>query len=238
MSFDIFLIAETVPRLLDGLWLTLMLLFGSLLGGAVLAGPTAWMLLHRRRSVAAPARVYVWMFRGTPALVQLFVIYYGLAQFEWLRETAAWTLLREPFWCCILAFSLNSGAYTAEILRGAINGVPREQPEAACALGLSRIQIFRLITWPQALRLALPPYSNEVVGMMKTTALASTVTLADVTGIGETIAAETFAPYEVYLSATAIYLVLAFSLETMLRKIETRLSQKASQAESSESTER
>lgn len=224
MSLDLSLVAETVPRLLDGLWLTLLLLVGSLLGGAVMAGPTTWMLLHRRRWVAAPARVYVWMFRGTPALVQLFVIYYGLAQFEWLRETAAWTLLREPFWCCILAFSLNSGAYTAEILRGAINGVPREQTEAARALGFGRVQIFRMITWPQALRLALPPYSNEVVGMMKTTALASTVTLADVTGIAETIAAETFAPYEVYLSATAIYLVLAFSLEAILRKMETLLS--------------
>ena len=222
MSFDLALIAETFPRLLEGLWLTLLLLGGSLLGGAVLAAPTTWMLLHQNRLIAAPARVYVWMFRGTPALVQLFVIYYGLAQFEWLRETAAWTLLREPFWCCILAFSLNSGAYTAEILRGAILGVPAEQREAARALGLRPTQTFRLVTWPQALRLALPPYSNEVVGMMKTTALASTVTLAEVTGIAETIAAETFAPYEVYLTAAAIYLALAFALERILRAAETR----------------
>ncbi len=225
MSFDFALIAETFPRLVDGLWLTLVLLAVSLLGGAVLAAPTTWMLLHRRRAIAAPARVYVWMFRGTPALVQLFVIYYGLAQFEWLRETAAWTLLREPFWCCILAFSLNSGAYTAEILRGAVNGVPAEQSEAARALGLRPVQNFRLIVWPQALRLALPPYSNEVVGMMKTTALASTVTLAEVTGIAETIAAETFAPYEVYLSAAVIYLIVAFLLERLLRVAEYSISQ-------------
>ncbi|MEO1491350.1 MAG: ABC transporter permease subunit [Pseudomonadota bacterium] len=225
MSFDLSLIAETFPRLLEGLWLTLLLLGGSLVGGAILAAPTTWMLLHRHRLVAAPARVYVWMFRGTPALVQLFVIYYGLAQFEWLRGSMAWTLLREPFWCCILAFSLNSGAYTAEILRGAISGVPDEQREAARALGLRPAQIFRLVLWPQALRLALPPYSNEVVGMMKTTALASTVTLADITGIAETVAAETFAPYEVYLTAAAIYLVLAFSLEALLRKAEAHLSQ-------------
>jgi His/Glu/Gln/Arg/opine family amino acid ABC transporter permease subunit len=223
MSFDLALIAETFPRLLEGVWLTLLLLGGSLLGGAILAAPTTWMLLHRRRWVAAPARTYVWMFRGTPALVQLFVIYYGLAQFEWLRETAAWTLLREPFWCCILAFSLNSGAYTAEILRGAILGVPAEQREAARALGLRPVQIFRLVVWPQAVRLALPPYSNEVVGMMKTTALASTVTLAEVTGIAETIAAETFAPYEVYLTAAAIYLVLSFALQRLLRMAETRV---------------
>jgi His/Glu/Gln/Arg/opine family amino acid ABC transporter permease subunit len=225
MSFDLGLIAETFPRLLEGLWLTLLLLGGSLLGGAMLAAPTIWMLLHRRHLIAAPARIYVWMFRGTPALVQLFVIYYGLAQFEWLRETAAWTLLREPFWCCILAFALNSGAYTAEILRGAILGVPAEQSEAARALGLRRAQTFRLVIWPQALRLALPPYSNEVVGMMKTTALASTVTLAEVTGIAETIAAETFAPYEVYLSAAIIYLAIAFLLERVLRAAETSLRQ-------------
>ena len=225
MSFDLALIAETFPRLLEGMWLTLMLLCGSLLGGAVLAAPTTWMLLHRRRIITAPARVYVWMFRGTPALVQLFVVYYGLAQFEWLRETAAWTLLREPFWCCILAFSLNSGAYTAEILRGAIIGVPAEQSEAARALGLRPVQTFRLVIWPQALRLALPPYSNEVVGMMKTTALASTVTLAEVTGIAETIAAETFAPYEVYLTAALIYLIVAFLLERLLHAAETSTSQ-------------
>ena len=220
MSFDLGLIVETFPRLLDGLWLTLVLLLGSLLGGALLAAPTTWMLLNLNRWIAAPARVYVWMFRGTPALVQLFLIYYGLAQFEWLRDSTAWVLLREPFWCCVLAFSLNSGAYTAEILRGAILGVSVEQREAARALGLGPMRTFRLVIWPQALRLALPPYSNEVVGMMKTTALASTVTLAEVTGIAETIAAETFAPYEVYLTAAAIYLVLAFALERILRAVE------------------
>ncbi len=224
MSFDVALIFETVPLLIEGLWLTLLLLAASLFGGALLAGPVTWLLLQPRQAVNAPARVYVWMFRGTPALVQLFVIYYGLAQFEWLRETAAWTVLREPFWCCVLAFSLNSGAYTAEILRGAINGVDAGQREAARALGLRPSQVFRRVTWPQAIRLALPPYSNEVVGMLKTTALASTVTLAEVTGIAETIAAQTFAPYEVFLAAAVIYLVLAWLCERLLRWQERRVS--------------
>ncbi len=224
MSFDLALILEVVPQLLEGLWLTLVLLVVSLAGGAVLAGPTIWALLRRERAIRAPAQVYVWMFRGTPALVQLFVIYYGLAQFSWLRETAAWTLLREPFWCCVLAFSLNSGAYTAEILRGAIGGVAGAQREQAAALGLSAAQTFRLVVWPQALRLALPPYSNEVVGMLKTTALASTVTLAEITGIAETIAAQTFAPYEVFLAAAAVYLVLAWMCQRVLKWLERRVS--------------
>lgn len=223
MSFDLTLIWDTLPKLLEGLWLTLALLFSSLFFGAFLAAPTVWGLMQPRRPIVVLARLYVWMFRGTPALVQLFVIYYGLAQFAWIRESGAWILLREPFWCCVLAFSLNSGAYTAEIFRGAIGGVDDRQREAARALGLRRSQIFRWIVWPQAVRLAMPPYSNEVVGMLKTTALASTVTMAEITGIAETIAAQTFAPYEVFLSAAIIYLVLAWAAENILKCVERAL---------------
>lgn len=220
MSLDLAIVAESLPRLVEGLALTLALIAMSLVGGAAIAAPAAWLLLRPARWLRGPARLYVWAFRGTPALVQLFVIYYGLAQFEWLRATVAWEVLREPFWCCVLAFSLNSGAYTAEILRGAIAGVPAEQAEAARALGLSRRRIFRLVVWPQALRLALPSYGNEVVGMIKTSALASTVTLAEVTGVAETIAAETFAPYEVFLSAAIIYLALTWIAERAIAAAE------------------
>ena len=223
MSFDVGLILETLPKLLQGLGLTLALLFSALALGALLAAPTIWALMQSNGAIAAAARLYVWMFRGTPALVQLFVIYYGLAQFDWIRDSAAWVVLREPFWCCVLAFSLNSGAYTAEIIRGAIGGVEEGQREAARALGLGRVDIFRLIVWPQALRLALPPYSNEVVGMLKTTALASTVTLAEITGIAETVAAQTFAPYEVFLSAAIIYLLIAWGIERLLKACEQAL---------------
>lgn len=227
MSFDLSLIVETVPKLLSGLGLTLALLGLSLAGGAVIAAPTVWALQRDAGILRKTARVYVWMFRGTPALVQLFLIYYGLAQFAWLRETALWVVLREPFWCCILAFSLNSGAYTAETLRGAINGVSKDQREAARALGFSPSQIFRLVIWPQAVRLALPPYSNEVIGMLKATALASTVTLAEITGIAETIAAQTFAPYEVFLSAALIYLALAWVCQAALKYLEQKFNWQA-----------
>lgn len=219
MSIDVALIVDTLPMLLQGLWLTLQLLLTSLAGGLVLSIPLAFAL-----AIPLPgwmfalnglAQGYIWFFRGTPALVQLFLVYYGLSQFEAVRNSFLWIVLREPFWCCALAFSLNSAAYTAEIIRGAMNGVEKSQREAAFALGLSKLDTFRQVTWPQALRLAIPPYSNEVVGMLKTTALASTVTLAEITGIAETIAAQTFAPYEVFLSAAAIYLILAFLIERL-----------------------
>ncbi len=223
MSFDLPLVWESLPRLTEGLGLTLLLLLCSLTIGMFLAAPTTWALIRGGRTLRSVARTYVWMFRGTPALVQLFVIYYGLAQFAWLRETPVWILLREPFWCCVIAFSLNSGAYTAEILRGAISGVSAGQIEAARALGLHPFTTFVRVVWPQAMRLALPPYSNEVVGMLKTTALASTVTMAEVTGVAETIVAETFAPYEVFLSAAVIYLILARICERGLAAVERAL---------------
>ena len=223
MSFDLLLVWESLPRLTEGLWLTLLLLLCSLSIGLLLAAPTTWALIRGGRPFQGVARAYVWMFRGTPALVQLFVIYYGLAQFAWLRETPVWVLLREPFWCCVIAFSLNSGAYTAEILRGAISGIPAGQIEAARSLSLRPITTFRKVVWPQALRLSLPPYGNEVIGMLKTTALASTVTMAEITGVAETIVAETFAPYEVFLSAAVIYLILVWIFERCLAVVERAL---------------
>ena len=223
MSFDLPLVWESLPRLTEGLWLTLLLLLCSLSIGLLLAAPTTWALIRGGWPLQGVAGAYVWMFRGTPALVQLFVIYYGLAQFAWLRETPVWVLLREPFWCCVIAFSLNSGAYTAEILRGAISGIPPGQIEAARSLSLRPITTFRKVVWPQALRLALPPYGNEVIGMLKTTALASTVTMAEITGVAETIVAETFAPYEVFLSAAVIYLILVWICERCLAVVERAL---------------
>ena len=223
MSFDPSLVWESLPRLTAGLGLTVQLLLCSLFIGLLLGAPTTWALIRGGPALRSVARAYVWMFRGTPALVQLFVIYYGLAQFAWLRETPAWVLLREPFWCCVIAFSLNSGAYTAEILRGAISGVAAGQIEAARSLSLRPVPTFFKVVWPQALRLALPPYGNEVIGMLKTTALASTVTMAEITGVAETIVAETFAPYEVFLSAAVIYLILVWIFERGLAAVERAL---------------
>ena len=128
---------------------------------------------------------YTFFFRGTPLLVQLFLFYYGLAQFEAVRESIFWPYLREAYWCALLVFALNTGAYTTEILRGAIQAVPRGEVEAAQAIGMSRALMLRRITLPIAYRIALPAYSNEIILMLKGSALASTITLLDLTGIEE-----------------------------------------------------
>ena len=146
-------------------------------------------------------------------LVQIFVIYYGLSQFQTIRDSFLWIALREPFWCAIIAFSLNAGAYTAEILRGAIQGVDKGLLKASTALGLSKSQSFVHITTPIAIRLALPAFGNETISLLKSTALASIITMFDITGVARTIMAETFAPYEVFISAAIVYLFLAWFIQ-------------------------
>lgn len=220
MGLDVGLIIETLPKLLDGIGLTIAILVCSQAGGFVLGGLICAALLSKRAAIRLPARAYVTFFRGTPALVQLFIIYYGLAQFELVRASPLWIALRDPFWCCVIAFAMNSGAYTAEIMRGALSGVPSGLAEAGRALGLHSFTIFRTITAPLALRLFLPPYGNEVVSMLKTTALASTVTLLDLTGVARTVVAQTYAPYEIFISAAIIYLALAWMIGLAVSALE------------------
>jgi polar amino acid transport system permease protein len=167
---------------------------------------------------------YIYIFRGTPILVQIFIIYYGLPQLELVRESILWPILREPFGCAIVALSLNTGAYVSEIFRGGVLGVDRGLTEAAAALGLSARQRFIYITAPIAIRLSLPAYSNDVVSLMKSTALASTITLLDMTGIARTIVAETYAPYEVFLSLMVIYLIMTWMIQRSFGWIEKRMS--------------
>ncbi len=220
MGLNLDLILDTLPRLMSGIGITLGLLVYSLLGGLVLGSLLCMALTSKKPWLRATARCYVTFFRGTPALVQLFVIYYGLAQFPILRESPLWIVMRDPFWCCVLAFALNSGAYVAEIMRGALSGVPKELGEAARALGMRPLAIFRTITAPLALRLFLPPYGNEAVSMLKTTALASTVTLMDLTGVARTVVAQTYAPYEIFISAAIVYLALAWIIGRLITRAE------------------
>ena len=146
-------------------------------------------------------------------LVQIFIIYYGLSQFEAVRDSALWPVLREPYWCAVLALSLNCGAYTAEILRGGIQGVDRGLHEAGRALGLSASQRFLHVTAPIAVRLALPAYGNEIVSLLKGTALVSMITMSDITGVARTIVAKTFAPYEIFISAAIVYLAITWVIQ-------------------------
>jgi len=223
MAVDFEVIAEAVPRMLGGIGLTFQLLVISAVIGFVIALGLLLMRISGRWYLSWPAQAFVYVFRGTPILVQIFIIYYGLPQFDLVRASIFWPIFREPFGCAIFALSLNTGAYVSEILRGGVLGVDRGLLEAASALGLSVRQRFIYITAPIAIRLALPAYGNDLVSLLKATALASTITLADMTGIARTIMAETFAPYEVFISLALIYISLTFVLQKTLAAIETRL---------------
>ncbi|MDH3693033.1 MAG: ABC transporter permease subunit [Gammaproteobacteria bacterium] len=213
MSFDVALIIDSIPKMLMGIGLTLQLLFLSLFLGTALAIILLLMRISGRWYLSVPTMVYIYIFRGTPILVQIFIIYYGLPQLDLIRDSIFWPILREPFGCAIVALSLNTGAYVSEIFRGGVLGVDRGLTEAAAALGLSVRHRFVYITAPIAIRLSLPAYSNDVVSLQKSTALASTITLLDMTGIARTIVAETYAPYEIFISLMIIYLILTWIIQ-------------------------
>jgi octopine/nopaline transport system permease protein len=224
MIFDFALIVDSIPKMLAGFWMTFELWFLSAVLGMALAIILLLMRISGRWYLYAPAMAYIYIFRGTPILVQIFIIYHGLPQLEFIRESIFWPILREPFGCAILALTLNTGAYVSEILRGGVLGVDRGLKEAGAALGLSSTHRFIYITSPIAIRLALPAYSNDIISLMKSTALASTITLLDMMGIARTIVAETYAPYEIFLSLTVIYLILTWIIQKSIGLIEKRMS--------------
>jgi octopine/nopaline transport system permease protein len=224
MIFDFALIVDSIPKMLAGFWMTFELWFLSAVLGMALAIILLLMRISGRWYLYAPAMAYIYIFRGTPILVQIFIIYHGFPQLEFIRESIFWPILREPFGCAILALTLNTGAYVSEILRGGVLGVDRGLKEAGAALGLSSTHRFIYITSPIAIRLALPAYSNDIISLMKSTALASTITLLDMMGIARTIVAETYAPYEIFLSLTVIYLILTWIIQKSIGLIEKRMS--------------
>lgn len=220
MSFDIDLIIESLPVMLMGIGITFKLLVVSGVLGMVLAILLLLMRISGKWYLNFPAQVYIYVFRGTPILVQIFIIYYGLPQFEAIRDSVFWPILREPTGCAILALSLNTGAYVSEILRGGVLGVSAGLLEAGSALGMSARQKFIYITAPIAARLALPAYSNDVISLLKSTALASTITIADMTGIARTIVADTYAPYEIFISLAIVYMIFTLGLQKLFGVIE------------------
>jgi putative lysine/arginine/ornithine/histidine/octopine transport system permease protein len=222
MDFQV--IIDHLPRLLTATLTTVELVVVSLLVGAVIAVPLALMRVSPAPWLNVPAYGYIFFFRGTPLLVQIFLIYYGLGQFVTVRESILWPVLREPYWCAIIAFSLNTAAYTAEILRGAILAVPAGEVEATKAFGMSKALAYRRIILPRAFRIALPAYGNEIILMLKGSALASTITLLDLTGMARTIIARTYTPVEIFLAAGVIYLILTFVFTRAWALLERRLS--------------
>jgi octopine/nopaline transport system permease protein len=222
---DFSFMGETFMRLMDGLPLTLNLAFTSVALGAVIALLLALMRMSRVGPLDWFARAYVFVFRGTPLLVQIFLIYYGLGQFRpALQEWGLWTFFREPYWCAVLALTLNTAAYASEIMRGGLQAVPHAQVEAARACGMSGFLLFRRIVFPIAVRQALPAYGSEIILMVKATSLASIITMMEVTGIAQKLISQTFRAVEIFIVAGAIYLLLNFLVTRVIYAIEWWLS--------------
>jgi arginine/ornithine transport system permease protein len=207
---DLEAIVENLPLYLRGMWLTVQLVFLALVCGLVLAMPLALLASSHNAVVRYLPRVYIYLFRGTPLLVQMFIIYYGLAQFDAVRESILWPVLKEAYWCALLAFSLNTAAYTAEILRGAIEQTPFGEVEAARACGMSRALIVRRVVLPSAFRRALPAYGNEVIFMLHGSALAGVITIVDLFGAARIVNSRHFVPFESFITAGFFYLCLTF----------------------------
>jgi octopine/nopaline transport system permease protein len=225
------LIVEVLPLLLEGMLLTAQLTAASVAIGLLIAVPLALLRTSPSSFLSYTIFLYTFVFRGTPLLVQLFLIYYGAGQLEWIRSSGAWSILRDPFWCALIAFSLNNGAYTTEILRGGIRAVPSGEIEAAKALGMSYALRIRRIVLPAGFRLALPAYANEVVLMLKASSLASTITLMELTGMARKIVAQTFSPYEVFISVALIYLGFTFLIVHVFGRLERQMAKHQQRAE-------
>ncbi len=216
------LILENWTLFAEGVWMTIQLTFLALLIGFLIALPSGLARARRKPILSPLINAYVYVFRGTPLLVQTFLIYYGLGQFEWVRDSWAWTFLRDPWWCALIAFSLNSGAYATEIIRGAVESTPKGELEAATALGLSPRQTDFLVLIPAALRRALPQYGNEVVFMLHGSAVASIITLQDILGAGRTLNAQHYLAYEGFLTAAVLYMAITFLFILVFRWLESR----------------
>lgn len=219
------LIWDSLPALLDGAVLTIEITALALAIGLVMAVGFALMRVSANPLLRWPIFAYIFYFRGTPLLVQIFLIYYGSGQFRpELEALGLWPYFREAYFCAVLALTLNTAAYTAEILRGGIQGVPHGEVEAARACGMSGALLYRRIILPKAFRIALPAYSNEVVFLFQATSLVSIITLMDLTGVARVIVARSFAVYEIYITAAIVYLILTYGVLWVFRRVEFRLS--------------
>ena len=220
MRFE--LMYESFFKIVEGIPLTLQVVSISTILGIFLAVAVALMRISGNRLMSLPAYYFVYLIRGTPLLLQLYFVYYGLSQFEAIRESILWPILKEPYWCGIITLTISTGAYSSEIIRGGILSVSKNYIEASGALGLSQIKTFMLITLPITVRQALPAYGNELILMVKASSLISIVTLMEITGIARTIISKTYAPVEIFLVAGSIYLVINFIIVMFVNLAERR----------------
>ena len=219
-------IVESLPTYWEGLLTTLQLLALALVLGLLFALPLGVMRASSRNwlgvPIGAPVWCYTWVIRGTPLLVQLFILYYGLAQFDAVRESVVWPWLSSAWFCAVLAFALNTCAYTTEMLAGAIRATPHGEIEAGRAFGMSWATLMRRIVLPSALRRCLPAYGNEVILMLHATSIASVVTLLDLTGAAREMNSRFYLPFEAFVTAALFYLALTFVLVALFRRAEAR----------------
>ncbi len=219
---DLEIVTSNLGLYLQGLWTTVWLVALSLVVGLLVAVPLGILRTSRNPLLNGPVWAYTYFFRGTPLLVQLFMIYYGSGQFAAIRESIFWPLLSQAWFCALLAFTLNTAAYTAEIVRGAIVTTPTGEIEAAKACGMSPALMYRRIVLPSAFRRALPAYGNEVIFMLHGSAVASVVTIVDLTGAAGIVNARYYAPYEAFLTAALFYMALTFLIVRLFALVERR----------------
>ncbi|MCM2283506.1 MAG: ABC transporter permease [Desulfobacula sp.] len=220
MNFSI--IADNIGIYFLGLKNTLILVSVSLSIGLVFAVPLAVLRTSKNILISGPINAYTYFFRGTPLLVQMFLIYYGMGQFETIKASFLWPFFREAYFCALFAFTLNTCAYTIEIIRGAIENTPHGEVEAAKAAGMSLYLRFTRIILPSAFRRALPTYGNEIIFMLHGSSLASVITIIDITGAARIINSRYYTPYEAFITAGAFYLTITFILVWLLKKLEYR----------------
>ncbi|WP_353230495.1 ABC transporter permease subunit [Novosphingobium sp.] len=221
MSGDLAFLADTTLAIARAVPVTVGLFAASAVGATLLGG--LLVMAQTRRGTRECARLWIFVFRGTPLLLQIFMVYYGLAALGPIRHGPLWAAFREPLFCAFVAMTCCCSAYIAEVCRAALAAIPAGQIEAALASGMGRWTRLRLIVLPQLVRLALPAYGNELVMMIKSTALASTITVMDVTGVAGQVIAHSYRTLDVFCLAAAVYLGLTGALTAALRYVERRL---------------
>ena len=217
------LMYESFFKIIQGVPLTLQVVIIATILGFILAILVALMRISGRGILSIPAYYFVYLIRGTPLLLQLYFVYYGLGQFSFIRESFLWPILREPYWCGIITLTISTGAYSSEIIRGGIMSVSKGYLEASNALGMSKFMTFMKVTLPITFRQALPAYGNELILMVKASSLISIITLMEITGIARTIISKTYAPVEIFLVAGSIYLFINFLIVMSVNFAENRL---------------
>ena len=219
---DFMVIAENLPLYLEGLWVTVQLVVMSLAAGILLAVPIALLHTSKNPLIWGLPWAYIYFFRGTPLLVQAFLIYHGIAQFDAVRESVLWVVFKQAYWFALIAFSLNTAAYTAEIIRGAIVQTSFGEVEAAKACGMSKATMYRRIILPSAFRRALPAYGNEVIFMLHGSVIAGVITIVDLFGAAKIVNSRHFVPFESFIAAGFFYLGLTFVIVWVFMQAERR----------------